>query len=105
VGVLAVVDGRVNRDGPHGGCVAVAIAVVVLAAVAARPHVDVAQSVATLRAKIQLSKGAQISIKTQRVTCAKLRVCALKLAAYRGLHHVFYTSLYAKTQINSNYAF
>lgn len=48
VRVLAVVDGRVDGYGPHGRRVAVAVAVVVRAAVAARPHVDVAQAAAAL---------------------------------------------------------
>jgi hypothetical protein len=48
VGVLAVVDGRVDRDGPHGRRVAVAVAVVVLAAVAARPDVYVAEPSSSL---------------------------------------------------------
>ena len=48
MGVLAVVDGRIDGNGPHGGGVAVAVAVVVLAAVSRRPHIDAAQAVATL---------------------------------------------------------
>lgn len=46
--ILAVVDGRVDRYGPHGRCVAVAVAVVIRAAVAARPHVDAAEPAAAL---------------------------------------------------------
>lgn len=45
------IDGRVDGDGPHGGRVAVAVAVVVLAAVAAGPHVDVAETLAALKNK------------------------------------------------------
>ncbi len=48
VRVLAGVDGGVDGDGPHGGRVPVAVAVVVLAAVAGGPHVDVAETVAAL---------------------------------------------------------
>ena len=48
VGVLAVVDGRVDGDGPHAGCVAVAVAVVVLTTVSRGPDVDVAQPVTAL---------------------------------------------------------
>ena len=44
----AIVDGRVDRDGPHAGRVAVTVAVVVLAAVAGRPHVYAAEAVAAL---------------------------------------------------------
>jgi len=47
-GGAAVVCRRVDRDGPHAGRVAVAVAVVVLAAVSRRPHIDTAQAVATL---------------------------------------------------------
>lgn len=42
VRVLAVVDGAVDAYRPHAGGVTVAVAVVVFAAVAARPHVNVA---------------------------------------------------------------
>lgn len=44
MGVLTVVDGRIDADGPHGRGVAVAVAVVVGAAVTAGPDVDVAQT-------------------------------------------------------------
>lgn len=44
----AVVNGRVDGDGPHAGGVAVAVAVVVAAAVARRPHVDAAFAPAAL---------------------------------------------------------
>ena len=44
----AIVDRRVYRDRPHGGRVSVAVAVVVLASVTRRPHVDGAEAVATL---------------------------------------------------------
>jgi len=49
VGVLAVVDGAVNGNGPHGGGVAVAVAVVLLAAVAGGPNIDVPEAISTLR--------------------------------------------------------
>jgi hypothetical protein len=55
-GVVTSVDGRVDGDGPHGGGVTVAVAVVILAAVTAGPHVDVTQPVATLK------KGKQIYV-------------------------------------------
>ncbi len=48
-GGAAVVCRRVDRDGPHAGRVAVAVAVVVRAAVSRRPHVDASQAVAALR--------------------------------------------------------
>lgn len=44
----AVVDGRVDGDGPHAGGVAVAVAVVVASAIARRPHVDAAFAAAAL---------------------------------------------------------
>ena len=44
----AVVDGRVDGDGPHARCVAVAVAVIVAAAVARGPHVDAAFAPASL---------------------------------------------------------
>ncbi len=46
---LSVVRRRVDGDGPHGRGVAVAVAVVVGAAIARRPHVDGAQTAATLQ--------------------------------------------------------
>ena len=51
-GGLTVVGGRVDADGPHAGCVAVAVAVVVGTAVARRPHVHVAEAFAALRKRI-----------------------------------------------------
>lgn len=44
----AVVDGRVDGDGPHAGGVAIAVAVVVAAAVPRGPHVDAAFAPAAL---------------------------------------------------------
>ena len=49
INIKLVIKIPVNRYSPHGGRVSVAVAVVVLAAVAARPHVDVAQAVTSLR--------------------------------------------------------
>ena len=46
---LAVVHRRIHRYRPHGGGVAVAVAVVVGAAVARRPHVNRPEPVAALR--------------------------------------------------------
>lgn len=40
--VLAVVDCAVNADGPHAGCVPIAITIVLFTAVTGRPYVDVA---------------------------------------------------------------
>ena len=51
VRIRPIVNGRVDGDRPHGRRVAVAVAVVVLAPVARRPHVDVSQAVATLQRK------------------------------------------------------
>ena len=47
-GRLAVVGGRVDRNGPHAGRVAVTVAVVVVPAVARRPHVDGAETATAL---------------------------------------------------------
>ena len=46
--ILAVVDGAVDRDGPHTRRVAITVTIVVLTAISARPHVDVTQTIATL---------------------------------------------------------
>lgn len=50
-GRLAVVGGGIDGDGPHTGGVSVTVTVVVRAAVARRPHVDVATPMSTLRSK------------------------------------------------------
>lgn len=55
VGILAVVDGAVYADGPHAGRVTIAVAVVIFAAVAAGPNVNISQSVSTLNNKAVLS--------------------------------------------------
>lgn len=49
VGVLSIVYRAIYADRPHARRVAVAVAVVLLAAVARRPNVNVAQSLATLK--------------------------------------------------------
>lgn len=48
-GRLAVVGGGIDGDGPHTGGVSVTVTVVVRAAVARRPHVDVATPMSALR--------------------------------------------------------
>lgn len=48
MGVGAVVDGRIDANGPHGGSIPVAVAVIVLTSVTAGPHVDVTQTIAPL---------------------------------------------------------
>lgn len=48
VRILPIIDRTVDRDRPHRCRIAVAVAVVLLAAVARRPHIDVAQPVAAL---------------------------------------------------------
>lgn len=57
VSVLAVVDGAINGNSPHGGGIPVAVAVVLLSAVAGCPNIDVAQAISSLR------EGRKISIK------------------------------------------
>lgn len=47
--VLAIVDGAVNRNGPHGGSVAIAIAIILFATIPRCPDIDVAQSIASLQ--------------------------------------------------------
>ena len=47
-GGSAVVDGRVDGDGPHAGGVAITVTVVVAAAVPGGPHVDAAFAASTL---------------------------------------------------------
>lgn len=47
--ILAIVDGTVNGYRPHGGGIAIAVAIILLAAIARRPHIDVAQTIASLR--------------------------------------------------------
>lgn len=49
MGVLAVVDGTVDTDGPHTRGVSVTVTVVLLSAVPGRPDVDIAQSVSALK--------------------------------------------------------
>lgn len=43
--ILAVVDRRIDRNGPHARCIPIAIAVIILATIARCPHIDVAQAV------------------------------------------------------------
>lgn len=49
MGVLAVVDGGIDGNSPHGSGVSITVAVVVLSAVAAGPYEDGAESVASLK--------------------------------------------------------
>ena len=46
--ILAVVDGAVDRNGPHTGRISIAVAIIVLTAIATGPHIDVAQPISTL---------------------------------------------------------
>ena len=48
VRILPIVDRTVDRNGPHGGGIPVTVAIVLLAPVTGRPHVDVAQPVPAL---------------------------------------------------------
>lgn len=48
VGIFTVIDRRVYAHGPHGGRIAVAIAIVLLTSIARSPDVDVSKSVTTL---------------------------------------------------------
>jgi len=49
--ILSVVDGAVDRNGPHAGCVSIAVAIIILTAIATGPHIDVAQPISTLSNK------------------------------------------------------
>lgn len=49
VRILTIVDGAVNGNCPHGGGIAIAVAIILLAAIARRPDVDVAQAISTLQ--------------------------------------------------------
>ena len=46
--VLAVVDGAVDRNGPHAGGVAITVTIIILTSIATGPHVDVSQAISTL---------------------------------------------------------
>lgn len=48
MGVLTVVDGTIDTDGPHTRGISVTITIILLSAVSGRPNVDIAQSVSTL---------------------------------------------------------
>lgn len=48
MGILTVVDGTIDTDGPHTRGIPVAITIILLSAVPGRPNVDIAQSVSTL---------------------------------------------------------
>lgn len=56
----AVVDGRVDGDGPHAGGVAVTVAVVVAATVPGGPHVDAAFASSALGWGVDREKGHQV---------------------------------------------
>lgn len=49
VRILAIVDGAVNGNCPHGGGIAIAVAIILLAAIARRPDIDVAQAISALQ--------------------------------------------------------
>ena len=42
------VDGRVDGNGPHGGRIAIAVAIVVLTSITGSPDIDVAQTMTAL---------------------------------------------------------
>lgn len=48
MGILAVVDGAVDTDGPHTRGVSVTITIVLLSAIPGRPDVNITQSVSAL---------------------------------------------------------
>lgn len=56
----AVVDGRVDGDGPHAGGVAVTVAVVVAATVPGGPHVDAAFASSALGGGVDRERGHQV---------------------------------------------
>jgi len=49
VRILAIINGAVNGNGPHGGGITIAVAIILLTAIARCPDIDVAQTIATLR--------------------------------------------------------
>lgn len=48
MGILTVIDGTIDTDGPHTCSVSVTITVIVFSAIPGRPDIDIAQSVSTL---------------------------------------------------------
>ena len=42
------VDGRVDGNGPHGGRIAIAVAIIVLTSITGSPDIDVAQTMTAL---------------------------------------------------------
>ena len=42
------VDGRVDGNGPHGGCIAIAVAIIILTSVTGSPDIDVAKTMTAL---------------------------------------------------------
>jgi hypothetical protein len=48
VGILAIVDGRIDGDCPHAGRISITVAIVVLAAIAAGPDENGSQPVSAL---------------------------------------------------------
>ena len=53
--IFSRVDGRINGNGPHRGCIAVAVTIIVLAAVTGGPDVDVTEAVTALKNKMIVS--------------------------------------------------
>lgn len=49
MGVLAGVDGRIDRDRPHGSCIAVTIAIIILTTIATGPDINTSKTVTTLK--------------------------------------------------------
>ena len=43
------VDGRVDGNGPHGGRIAIAVAIIVLTSITGSPDIDVAQTMIKFR--------------------------------------------------------
>jgi hypothetical protein len=49
MGILTIVNGAVNADGPHARSISVTVTVVFLSTVSGSPHVNVTQSLPTLK--------------------------------------------------------
>ena len=46
--IFSCVDGRVDGNGPHGGCIAITVAIIVFTSITRCPDIDVAQTITAL---------------------------------------------------------